>query len=216
MNLPLAPSECCLLHGEEVAGPGHLNDKIALLHRPQEVSARQLAHAILTLVFLENERTGALHFQIREKTGFLGLTRSPALYVENLNQTPLWPAGSLESQLPALISPLQARGKNDTTQIVYELLRHDSEFPWKSVIQLVQEGLAQRNLLQTDQEKTFLGHKVTYRMTDKIAALTATQPLTPYLQILQTHQQARPELHILLLQQIEQGLKRRIEQSTSV
>ncbi len=208
----LAPSELVLLHGEHFAPRGNLLDKTALLHVDLDVSAKHLARALLHIGLLANEQAGALRLEARQKSALLGLAKSQALYADPAGAPPAWPEHSLEAQARALAGQLHARKQNDIYTLVYTLLQHDTANPWQSLIEMVEAGLARRGLLQA----AAVGKKVQYTLPPSTAEMASSQSIAPLQQWLADTERSRPELFKLLASQVESGLKRRLEQSTSV
>jgi hypothetical protein len=167
---------------------------------------------LLVIAVLANEHEGVIRLETRQKSALLGLTKSQSLYAEPGGAAPAWPAHSLEAQMPALLAPLCAKKQNEVQTLVHALLEHDVDNPWQILIDRVKAGLAQRGLLQVAPA----GKKVQYTLPQSTADLAAHQPLAPLQQGLADTERSRPDLFKLLTAQIESGLKRRVEQSTSV
>jgi len=211
-NPLLAPSELALLHGEHLAPKGSLLDKTPLLHVDGDVSAKHLARTLLAIAVLANEQASVIRLEARQKSALLGLAKSQALYAEPDGAAPVWPAHSLEAQLPALLAPLCAKKQNEAQTLVHALLQHDVDNPWQTLVERVKAGLAQRGLLQA----VVVGKKTQYTLPLSTAELASRQPIAPLQQWLADAERSRPDLFKLLAAQIESGLKRRVSQSTSV
>ncbi len=185
----------------------------------QEVSAVQLAQAILVSALLANEQAGAIRLEVRQKKVLLGMTRANSLYVEPDRKYIPWTEGRLEASIYPLASNLLAnKGRNEVSNLLVALLREDTPNPWLSVVERVKAGMAQRGLLKRVEEKKLkVFSRVHYQLPDDTKALLLKQPYAPLQQLLQHCQQERPQVWALLQAHIRSAISQRTERTdTSV
>jgi hypothetical protein len=214
VSAPLTPSEVVLLHGDEFAAKAGLFNRVKLLHRDEEVSAPQLAQAMLAAALLANEGLGALRLEVRSKKNFLGLGHTTNVYAEPLGPAPAWPQPSLEAELRALAETLRAGERNDVDTLLYTWLAEDDATPWVKVVEQVKAKLAARGLLEVAEKrqlKIFVSRK--YALPESTASLAARQPWQPLHQMLSEEARRRPELWKLLEKQIKRAIQQRTEKS---
>lgn len=211
-----APSELALLRAEDFVKPGGMLDNTRTLNGAADVSTRGLARVLLVVAILAGEQAGGLRLAVRQKRALFGLSRSSALFADPTGSPVQWPAHSLEESISALAERLRAeKGQNDVCKIVYTLVQRDAANPWAKLIEMVTSGLTQRGLLQMREKKQMVVFRVAQvELPQSTADLAGSQPVAPIQQWLRESESQRPELHSLLMDQIERGLKQRVEQTS--
>jgi hypothetical protein len=117
-----------------------------------------------------------------------------------------WPEHSLESRAGLIVRS----GAVEVNNLIYALLLEDVEEPWHWSVSLVEKGLAERGLLQTEETrhlKVFTTKH--YTLPDSTRALASQLSPTVVYDLLQQAQQSRPDVWKLLVEQIEKGVRRR-------
>lgn len=169
----LTPSERVYLHAEAFARERTLKQAIGLVHSDKKVDASELNSAILAAAVLGAERAGRLRLRVGERSKWFGLRKAPGLFLEATGDAALFPAGTLEHDLAALA---QGAKDGEATELLKTLLREDSSWPETNSLGLVQEGLAKRGLLTSEQTKRFGFIRVDlYRTTEALLELRAGQ-----------------------------------------
>jgi hypothetical protein len=214
---PFTPSELVLLRAPEFIPAGGVLDKTKLFDSEVAVSTKGLARTAIAVALFANEQAGAIGLFARQKNALLGLTKRTLPYADPANTTVQWPSPCLETSVKALAETWFAnKGQNDVATLVYRLQPKDVPNPWAALIEMLMHSLAARGLLQTEQKKQLGIFKSThYILPPSTADLAARLPGSPIQQWLADSARTRPELHKLLLDQIEQGLKQRVEQTPS-
>jgi len=209
----LTPSELVFLNGEIFAGKAMLGN-MPLLHTDQVVSISQLGQAVLAAAFLANENVGAFSLDIGQKKAMLGLRKVKTLSAKPGKNTPAWPESSLESALFTLARDRYANGKStQVNDLVYTWLRSDSRDPWKSVLDMLQHTLADRELLDRREEKKLkIFTSTKFSLPDNTAALADKAAVAPVQRMLQDCEQQRSEAWSLLGKLIKKAISARTEQ----
>jgi hypothetical protein len=209
----LSPSELVLLHGDQFAAPARLSNTVQLLHTDAKVSAEQLARAILASAFLACEHKGCANLQTRKKKALMGLRKVDALYVEPTKHAAAWPENSLESSLLKLAQGLQAGDKgSEVSDVIYAWLGADSSVPWRTAVELVQQGLTGRGHLERAERKKLKIFSATeYQLPEDTMSLIGESSVAQVRSLLAACEKDRPELWKLLQKQIKDAVDRRTE-----
>jgi hypothetical protein len=211
---PFTASELALVHGDQLAPKGGLLNKTKVIGTENEVSTNALAEAVLTSAFLFAEKCGAIKLEVRTRKALLGLRSVETLYADPTNTPGEWPAATVEGALVAQARRLAPKTQNDIQNIVYQMLAKDVAAPFAYVLDLVQQGLAARQLLNQVEErklKIFVTHH--FEMPESTRSAVQRQPAEPLRQMLAADQQSRPALHKLLVDAVNKGIKNRTEQT---
>lgn len=210
---PLSPSELVFLNGELFAGKAMLGN-MQLLHTDTSVSVSQLGLTVLCTAFLANEKIGALSMDTYQKKALLGLRKVTGLLAIPGDFTANWPTGSLEAEFLALTQHRHASGAStDVKDLIYAWLRQDTSDPWKSVFDILQAAMADRGLLNRDQEKKLKIFTVThYSLPDETLALAGKETIRPIQQTLSAYERERGEIWNLLAKHIKKAISDRTEQ----
>ncbi len=213
-DITFTPSELVLLNGERFASKGKLLDKTRLIHNGAEVVCSDLVKRVIAAAILGSEQRGVLRLEIRQKKGMLGLGKVNALYLEPAGSFS-WPESTVEAELCRSLPALKAnKGRNEVYNFVYDWMGSDSNDPWQQAIVLVQRGLAQRDLLETEQKKVLLVfNSYSYVFPQRTAGLLAREDSGPVQQAFDECARSRPEVWKMLLEQIGKAVKARTEQS---
>lgn len=210
---PLSPSELVLLNGEQFAKKVMLGN-FQLLHTDAGVSYSQLGEAMLTAGVLAVESIGNLQLEIRSEKALLGLRKVKALYVNPTLTQNDWPEYSLESQLIQISERLDKEGESArVSDLVYIWLRQDSSSPWQSTIEMIQSGLAERELLdKSESTKLKVFTTINYSLPESTAALAKQYPINPVKELLTNCENNQKELWELLKKENKRAIKQRTEQ----
>jgi hypothetical protein len=209
----LSPSELVFLNGEMFAGKTMLGN-MQLLHIDANVSISQLGLAVLSAAFLANEKIGTLNLETYQKKALLGLRKVTGLLAKPSGSPTNWPTGSLEAELLSLAQRRHASGAStDVTDLIYAWLAQDTRDPWKTVLDTLQSALADRGLLNRDQEKKLKIFTVThYSLPDETIPLSGKETIEPIQHILTTCERERGEIWNLLTKHIKKAISARTEQ----
>jgi hypothetical protein len=211
---PFSPSELVLLSGDQFATPARFGNNVQLLHTDAKVSAEDLGQAMLGAAFLTCEQSGAINLQVRQKKALMGLRKVSAVFADPANVAVTWPAHSLEATVLRLAQELQAEEGNDVSNIVYLWLGKDSSVPWRTAVELVQQGLVARGHVEEYKKKRLKVFSASeYALPEGTAALAARQPVAQLQDMLAACERERPELWKLLQKQIKDAMKKRTEDS---
>jgi len=209
----LSPSELVLLNGDKFAQKVMLGNT-QLLHNEANVSVAQLGQAILAAAVLAVEATGNLQLEIRQEKALFGLRKVNNLYGNPTPHPVEWPDHCLESELLQIADRLKKKdGSNQVTNMIYGWLREDSSSPWQATIEMVKAGMAQRGLLEANEEKKLKVFTVTrYSLPDSTKSFAAQLPIQPIQQLLSNCENYRKDTWDLLVKQIKKAIKDRTEQ----
>ena len=210
------PSEVVLLNGERFAQPAALVNKYTVHASGQGVSSNKLAVVVWSAALLANEQYGLIRLTPSVNSTLFGLVKTPTLLVEPTGVQPGWPAGSLEANLIEVTRQLQATRQNNLHMIVYRWLGSDYSAPFHMVLQMVEQGLGQRGLMQEVEGRT-LGIFKTKKLVlpDSTRPFIAGQPISPVQQLLQQCEQFRPDVWKTMQKNIEKAISQRTEQTDS-
>ncbi len=211
------PSELVLLHGEQFSPKGKLLDRTKLIHNGQEVVCSTLVERVMAAAVLGNEQYGVIRLEIRQKRGLLGLGKVDALYMEPSGQSFNWPAGTLEAEICRRVPALKAnKNRHEVYNFVYEWMGREVSNPWDEVIAMLQRGLGQRGLLDTEEKKVlFVFTSKSFSFPQRTADLLAKEDIRPIQQALDDCERSRPQVWKMLLNQIGKAVRARTEQADS-
>jgi hypothetical protein len=209
----LTPSELVLLNGEQFASHARLVNKVRLPDGEVDVSAPELGQAVLAAAFLANHQAGGIRLETRQKKALLGLSQTTVLFAEP-GQPLTWPEPSLEAAIPRLAAQLKAdKGRNEVTQVIYAWMRADSQAPWNQVIELVQAGLAQRGLLEVEEQtKLKIFTSRCYHLPESTRSLAGGEQAALATRLLGQARDSQPAGWKLLNEAIQKAVKQRQEQ----
>ena len=212
-TLPLSPSELVLLNGEHFAQKVMIGN-IQLMHSEASVSFSQLGESILAAAVLAVRSTGNLDLDIRLEKVMFGLRKVKSLYAESTTIINSWPDYSLESQFVQIAARLDKEGEAfKVSDLIYIWLRQDSSSPWQSTIQMVQSGLAERELLEkSESTKLKVFTTVNYSLPDSTAELAKQFSIEPVKNLLTSCEENQKEMWELLRKEIKKAIKQRTEQ----
>jgi hypothetical protein len=210
---PLSPSELVLLNGDQFAQKVMMGN-MKLMHTDLSVSYSQLGEAILTTAALAVESNGNLIFEVRTEKAMLGLRKVNSIYVRPAMTQNEWPDFSLESQLVKISERLDQDGESaKVSDLIYIWLRQDSSSPWQATIEMVQSGLAQRDLLEKhEQTKLKVFTTASYSLPESSASLANQFPIKPIKDLLTNIEENHKETWELLKKEIKRAIKQRTEQ----
>ncbi|MHB9033912.1 MAG: hypothetical protein ACYC6L_12810 [Anaerolineae bacterium] len=210
---PLTPSELIYLSGELYAKKAFINN-IKLLHSDLSVSTSELVNTMLAAAFLASEAEGILRLVPGKRKTLIG--GRDVLLAEPAASRTIWPIPSLETQLFTNSQMLVGRAQNFVSGIVYQLLEADCVSPGAEIIDLCKPYLAERGLVEQG-EKKILGFLKTDTYSLPAATLQGSRqfPMDRINLLLNTTQQARPDVWKLLLSGIKSGIAQRVEQTSS-
>ena len=200
---PLAPSELVLLNSSPFTGKPNVNTEDVLNGKAKGL-AKSLGEAILTTAFLASESAGAIRLEV-EKGKKLFMFPTTKLRVVSNSSAVAWPVGSLERYITSA-----SKDRPEVHEVVHDWLGKDRDDPWSLVLDEVRDGLAQRQLLSITSDKVlkvFTTKK--YALPEATSALAAQQAPGPIQQLLTECKNARPEIWLLLLSQVQRGVSRR-------
>ncbi|MGD2252489.1 MAG: hypothetical protein PVF70_06195 [Anaerolineales bacterium] len=208
---PLAPSELVLLHGEKFAKKTKAGG-VQLLGKDIKVADQELAQVLLAVGFLACEQSGAIRLEMRPEEA--APDQPTHLYVVPTGEYPPLPAPSLEFDIQEIAGMLNQVGQEtEVSDIIYTWLRQDSQAPWQTVVDFIQEGMASRGLLDKAEEKG-LQESILARLglPDSTASIAAEQPIEPVKQLLKDCSKSRAEVWKTLEQHINHSLESRHEE----
>ncbi len=210
---PLSPSELVLLNGDQFAQKVMMGN-MKLMHTDLSVSYSQLGDAILTAAALAVESNGNLIFEVRAEKAMLGLRKINSIYVRPAMTQNEWPDYSLESQLVKIAERLDQEGESaKLSDLIYIWLRKDSSSPWQATIEMIQSGLAQRDLLEKHEEtKLKVFTTASYSLPESTASLAKQFPIKPVKDLLTNIEENHKETWELLKKEIKRAIKQRTEQ----
>lgn len=209
----LSPSELVLLCGDAFVDKGGMLDKVALLDGQKEVSAKQLAHALLATALLANEEAGALHLEARPKKALFGLRTVTSLFAVPVSASVEWPAGSLEARI---LDAASRRKEPEVVDVLVDVMIEDSPSPRLYLVQQISAALAARGLLEVVTQKKLKIFSVnSFRLPEATAAQAAAQPVEPLKQLLARCERERPQVWKLMTDHINSAVTRRTEQRDS-
>jgi hypothetical protein len=203
----LAPSELIFLNGERYAREVcDDSPAVSLLHVNRRVSSHELARRVIAAAILANEQAGNISLCALTHRSLLGLRRARRVLVEPGRADRKFPLYSLEAFIPEIIR----RGAVEASELVFRLLREDAAESHRWAIDLVQGGLAARGIVEVEEvrHKGFVTQSH-FRLAESTAKLVGLQPLEAINDLLRNAASARPEVYILLEEQIKEGLKKR-------
>lgn len=209
---PFSLTELVLFYGDRFATKAGMlgNSNVELLLTGGEAAYDQLARVVLPLAVLANEQAGVLRLEVRQKKALLGLRSVQYLEAIPAGGRASWPAGCLEDRAQALVNP----GPRAVEDLLYALLQADSNNAYAQAVGLVQEGLAGRGYLVTEQFKKVKVFTMTrYALADGTRELASGRDVGGIQALLGSVQQGRPEVWKLLLEATNKALSRRTESS---
>lgn len=208
-----SPSELVLLNGEQFAKKVMMGN-FQLMHVDASVSYSQLGEAILTTAAIALISIGNLQFDIREDKAMFGLRKVKSLYVKPAITENNWPDFSPESQFIQIAEKLDEEGESaKLSDLIYIWLRQDSPSPWQSTIEMVQSGLAARNLLdKTESTKLKVFTTTKYSLPDSTAKLAQQYSIEPISRMINDYEQNQKEIWELLKKEQKSAIKQRTEQ----
>ena len=215
-TMVFTPSEVVILNGEHFAPSASVFNKYEVLASGQGVNANKLAVAAWSAALLTNEQYGLIRLTPSVNSTLFGLVKTPTLLVEPTSVQPGWPAGTLEADLLQVASRLQTTRQNNLHMIVYSWLGSDYGAPFHMVLQMVEQGLGQRGLMQEIEGRT-LGIFKTKKLVlpDSTRPLIAGQSIAPVQQMLQQCEQFRPDVWKVMQKNIEKAISQRTEHTDS-
>ena len=210
---PFSPGELVLLYGEHFAKKVMMGN-FQLMHIDASVSYSQLGEAILTASSLALISIGNIQIDIREDKAMFGLRKVKSLYVKPAITENNWPDFSPESQFIQITEKLDKKGESaKLSDLFYIWLRQDSPSPWQSTIEMVQSGLAARNLLdKTESTKMKVFTTTNYSLPESTANLAQQYSIEPISIMLNDYEQNQKELWELLKKEQKRAIKQRTEQ----
>jgi hypothetical protein len=152
------------------------------------------------------EASGGISLSMSSRKAFLGLRTVNELTAEPVGPGAAWPEHSLESNLQAVVST----GRIGVSGLVYRILVEDESIPWELPAKLVQKGLHARGLLEVEETRVLVvlkSHR--YRLPDSTASMAAQSSLDEVQRLLKNTPTMKPDLWMLLLDQIARGVKQR-------
>lgn len=208
----LTPSETVLLHGDRFAGEvGMMRNKEELLAVEKKVSTDQLAEAALAALVLGSEQAGGIRLEARTKKVLFGLMSRQTLYAERAGDA-RWPEGTLE----ALFRARLGAEPREVSDLLYDMLEHDTSVPADDVLDRIKQGLFGRDLLEREEVKKLkIFTTYRYRLAPATLDLLREQPAEPVRRLLDECERSRPEVWQLLKKHVGSALSRRTEQSDS-
>jgi hypothetical protein len=210
---PLSPSELVMLNGDQFAKKVMMGN-IKLMHTDLSVSYSQLGEAILTAASIAVESIGNLLFEVRAEKAMLGLRKVKSIYVRPAMTQNEWPDYSLESQFVKIAERLDQEGESArVSDLIYIWLQQDSSAPWQSTIEMVQSGLAQRDLLDKHEEtKLKVFTTSSYSLPESTASLAKKFPIDTVKALLTNYEENNKETWDLLKNEEKRAIKQRTEQ----
>jgi hypothetical protein len=144
----------------------------------------------------------------------LGIRKVKALYGLPTSNPNDWPQFSLESQLIQIAEKLEGDGESSKiSDLIYIWLRQDSSSPWQSAIQMVQSGLAERELLEaTETTKLKVFKTINYSLPESTAEIVSRLPIESIRNLLDDCEKNRKEVWELVIKEIKKAIKQRTEQ----
>jgi len=205
----LIPSELVYFNAEKFASSKGVFNKVNLLHTDVQVNKVELVQHLLAAAFLANEQAGLMRLELRQKKVLFGLGSKTALFADPTGKPPQWGGPCLETDL------LQAAGRASNSEVdtlVVVWLGHDVSDPYQEVIGRLKAHLAERGLLDMQEErklKIFVSRS--YSLNSEARSFVAAQPLQPLTALLQNCQNFRPQVWQELLKQIKKAVDARQE-----
>ncbi|WP_331234530.1 hypothetical protein [Natronorarus salvus] len=215
----LTPSELVFLHGERFATRA-IAGNVSLPLSDRAVATDQLATAVLTAAFLANEEEGAIRFEMGETARWLGLRKRTALSVATNGPAPMWPDHTLEWAVSTFLGGMEGEtGTADpilVAALVDALFDGDETDPWRYVIELVEDGLAARGLLDRRRERWLRlpTGRTEYGLTGELERLAADSSPEKIERLFSAVETARPELWKLLRWELERAVAARLDTSS--
>lgn len=208
-----SPSELVLLNGEHFAKKVMMGN-FQLMHIDASVSYSQLGEAILTTAALALKSIGNLQFDIREDKAMFGLRKVKSLYIKPAITENNWPDFSPESQFIQIAEKLNEEAESaKLSDLIYIWLRQDSPSPWQSTIEMVQSGLAARNLLEkTESTKMKVFTTTNYGLPESTAKLARQYSIEPISSMINDYEKNQKEIWELLKKEQKSAIKQRTEQ----
>lgn len=205
----LVPSERVYLHAEAFARERTLKQAVGVLQTDKKVDAAELNAAVLSAAVLGAEQAGVVKLRVGEQSKWFGLRKAPGLFFEPGPTPGVFPPGTLEGDLPAMMGKVKT---GIATSVIRELLRADSSWPELNSLDLVKQGLAKRGLLTTEQEKRLGLFKVdVYRVPESTRALRQREGPEEVKRLFDDARTNRPQEWALLQEAIVAATKSRKE-----
>lgn len=205
----LIPSELVFFNGEKFASSKGIFNKVSLLHTDVQVNKVELVQHLLAAAFLANERAGWMRLELRQKKVLFGLGSKTALFADPTGKPAEWEGACLEDDL---LNAARRASNSEVDTLVSVWLGQDVSDPYQEVIGRVKAHLAERGLLDMQEErklKIFVSRS--YSLNSEAQSFIAAQPLQPLTALLQNCQTTRPEVWQELLKQIKKGVDSRQE-----
>jgi hypothetical protein len=215
----LTPSEVVFLHGERFVARA-IAGNVTLALSGRKVATDQLATAVLTAAFLANDEVGAIRFEVGETDRWLGLRKRTALFVATDGPAPGWPSHTLEWAIPTFLEEMEDQaGTGDPIllgALVDALFDGDETDPWRYVIELVEDGLAARGLLERHRERWLRlpTGRFEYGVTDELERAASDASPEEVERRFSVAETARPELWELLRWELERAVAARLDTSS--
>ncbi len=183
-----------------------------LVHNNTKVSVNQLTDAVLLAAILDNESNGTIKLEMKTSKGLFGMLTTHSVNVNLTGTKNARPDDTLESSIYQIAERLiKGKGGQAVTveDIIYNFFSEDVAWPQKNIIGMVLNGLYKRGLLLTNEKNNYVPYPDTIKLIE-------SQSVESVQKIISTSEKSRPELHALLLKQIQSGLKKRVESDADI
>ncbi len=183
-----------------------------LVHNNTKVSVNQLADAMLLAAILDNESNGTIKLEMKTSKALFGMLTTQSVNVNLAGTKNTCPDDTLEPSIYQIAERLiKGKGGQAVTveDIIYNFFSEDVAWPQKNIIGMVLNGLYKRGLLLTNEKNNYVPYPDTLKLIEK-------QPVGVVQELISSSKNKRPDLHTLLVKQIQGGLKNRTEQNTDL
>jgi hypothetical protein len=183
-----------------------------LVHNNTKVSVNQLADAMLLAAILDNESNGAIKLEMKTSKAMFGMLTTHSVNVNLAGTKNDNPENTLESSVYQVAERLiKGKGGQPVTveDIIYNFFSEDVAWPQKNIIGMVLSALYKRGLLLTNEKNNYIPYPDTLKLIE-------SQSVEPVQKNISNSEKSRPELHALLLKQIQSGLKKRLESDADI
>lgn len=209
LTVTLTPSELVYFYGDKFASKVMMGNH-ELVHNSTKVSINQLGEAILMAALLTDADKGILSLEMKTSKALFGMMTTHAVQVNIINANNDWPENTLESMICQIAERLnKTKGTNAVTveDLMYNFFSEDVDWPQKSIISFLLGGLYKRGLLLNNEKQKYVPYPDTLKLIEQ-------QSVEGVQKLIDSSKNKNPELHALVIKQIQSGLKKRLKQDS--
>ncbi len=209
-DLSFTPSEYILLNADRYVPAAKDKNGHNLLCSEGIVDGNILATTLLVAAILTCEAEKALEIQFGQSKRLFHADTVSHILLKPGGQVPNWNGYTLENSVLFIAGQLfSMQDVNTARNVTYELIREDSQEPWKKIIEIVEWGLASSNWLIPVEGEAAAAFSTPFICPAKVRDLAVAQPEAPVKSLLDDCKRDRPEFWKALFAEVNLGIRDR-------